>query len=132
MTFIILIETNGGNAITMDGKLKNMTYILIIVLVTLILCIPLLWKDLNVYYDDGIQHIARAYSTALSIKNHENTTVLSNLANEFGYSWDLFYGPLSSIMIILGKCITSTFIGGYKLVLFIGLLLSRHNYVFIC
>lgn len=116
----------------MEGKLKNITYILIILIVSLILCIPLLWKDLNVYYDDGIQHIARAYSTALSIKNHENTTVLSNLANEFGYSWDLFYGPLSSIMIILGKCITSTFIGGYKLVLFIGLLLSRHNYVFIC
>ena len=84
------------------------------------------------YYDDGIQHIARAYSTYLSIQNHEQATVLSNLANGFGYSWDLFYGPLSSIMIMLGKIITTTFIGGYKLILFIGLLLSRYRYVYIC
>ena len=132
MTFIILIETNGGNTITMEGKLKNITYILIILIVSLILCIPLLWKDLNVYYDDGIQHIARAYSTALSIKNHENTTVLSNLANEFGYSWDLFYGPFSTILILFSKLFTSTFINAYKLASFFGILLSRSYNVSFC
>ena len=116
----------------MKNKFKNVKYISILFIVCLILCIPLLWKDLNVYYDDGIQHIARAYSTYLSIQNHGQTTGLSNLANGLGYSWDLFYGPLSSIMVILGKIITTTFIGGYKLILFIGLLLSRYRYVYIC
>ena len=55
-------------------------------------------KDLNVYYDDGIQHIARAYATYLSIIHGEHTEVLSNLANGFGYSWDLFYGNFSKIL----------------------------------
>lgn len=124
MIIYIYINNNGGNTTTMKNKFKELRYISLILIVCLILCIPLLSSDLDVYYDDGIQHIARAYSTNLSIKNHEHTTVLSNLANGFGYSWDLFYGPLSSIMIILGKLITTTFISGYKLVLFIGLLLS--------
>lgn len=118
--------------IIMKDKLKKLKYIFIILIVSLILCIPLLWKDLNVYYDDGIQHIARAYSTYMSIQSHQSPSILSNLANGFGYSWDLFYGPLSTILIIIGKLVTSTFIGAYKFVLFLGLLLSRNNHVYIC
>lgn len=121
-----------GIKLKMKKILQKYKFFLIIFIIAVIVSIPLFWKDLDVYYDDGIQHIARAYSTYLSIQNHEQTTILSNLANGFGYSWDLFYGPLSSIMIILGKIITTTFIGGYKLILFIGLLLSRYRYVYIC
>ena len=116
----------------MKNKFKNAKYISILFVVCLILCIPLLWKDLNVYYDDGIQHISRAYATYLSIVNGEHTEVLSSLANEFGYSWDLFYGNFSTILILIGKCITTTFIGGYKFTLFIGLFLSRNNHVLVC
>ena len=116
----------------MKEKLEKYKYILVIFFIALITSIPLFWKSLDVYYDDGIQHIARAYSTYLSIIKGENTEVLSNLANGFGYSWDLFYGPISTIIILLGKIITTTFIGGYKFTLFIGLFCSRNNNVLFC
>ena len=116
----------------MKDKLKKYKYILIILVVASITSIPLLCKDLDVYYDDGIQHIARAYATYLSIINGEHTEVLSSLANGFGYSWDLFYGNFSTILILIGKCITTTFIGGYKFTLFLGLFLSRNNHVLVC
>ena len=116
----------------MREKLKKYKYIFIILVVAIIASIPLFRKDLDVYYDDGIQHIARAYATYLSIINGEHTEVLSSLANGFGYSWDLFYGNFSTIFILIGKCITTTFIGGYKFTLFIGLILSRNNYVLVC
>ena len=116
----------------MKEKFKKYKYILIILLVAIIESIPLFRKDLDVYYDDGIQHIARAYATYLSIINGEHTEVLSSLTNGFGYSWDFFYGNLSTIFILIGKCITTTFIGGYKFTLFIGLFLSRNNYVLVC
>ena len=116
----------------MKDKLKKYKYILIILVVASITSIPLLCKDLDIYYDDGIQHIARAYATYLSIINGEHTEVLSSLANGFGYSWDLFYGNFSTILILIGKCITTTFIGGYKFTLFLGLFLSRNNHVLVC
>lgn len=116
----------------MKEKLKKYKYIFIILVVAIITSIPLFRKDLDVYYDDGIQHIARAYATYLSIINCEHTEVLSSLANGFGYSWDFFYGNFSTILILIGKCITTTFIGGYKFTLFIGLFLSRNNHVLVC
>ena len=115
----------------MKEKLKKYKHIFIILIVAIIISIPLLQKDLDVYYDDGIQHIARAYATFLSIINGEHTEVLSNLTNGFGYSWDLFYGNLSTILILIGRILTTTFIGGYKFTLFIGLFLSRINNVFV-
>lgn len=108
----------------MKEWLKENKYILIIFIIAIIISIPLFRKDLDVYFDDGIQHIARAYATYLSIQNGENPEVLTSLANGFGYSWDLFYGPFSTILILIGKLITTTFIGGYKFTLFIGMLLS--------
>ena len=44
-------------------KNRNLIDILILVLVGLFLCIPLLNSNLDIYYDDGIQHIARAFGT---------------------------------------------------------------------
>ena len=116
----------------MKDKIKKYKYIFIILVVASIESIPLFSKDLDVYYADGIQHIARAYATYLSIINGEHTEVLSSLANGFGYSWDLFYGNFSTILILIGKCITTTFIGGYKFTLFLGLFLSRNNHVLVC
>ena len=116
----------------MKKKLSKIQFVLIILVISIVVSLPILEENLNVYFDDGSQHISRAYSSYLSITNGENTTVLSNLANGFGYSWDLFYGNFSTILILIGKCITTTFIGGYKFTLFIGLLLSRNNYVLFC
>lgn len=112
--------------------LNKLKYVILIIAVAMLVSIPLLSKNLDVYYDDGVQHICRAYSTYLSMKNGENTTVLSNLANGYGYSWNLFYGPLSVVAMLICKLVTTSFVNSYKLVLFLGLLLSRNNNVSFC
>lgn len=104
--------------------LKKWNFILIIIIFSIILSIPLINSNLDIYYDDGIQHIARAYSTYLAIEHGENPNILLNLGNNFGYSWDLFYGGFSTILILICKIITPNFMIAYKLSLFIGLLLS--------
>lgn len=108
----------------MREKLKNIKYFLIILIAAIIISFPLLKDNINVYFDDGIQHIGRAYETYLEIQNKGNPKILSNLNNGFGYSWDLFYGPLSTTLILITRLISGTFINSYKLVLFIGILIS--------
>ena len=58
--------------------------------------IPLFWKSFNYFNDDGIQHISRAFLTMKNLEKGQSTLVLPQLENNFGYSWSLFYGPLSS------------------------------------
>ncbi len=97
----------------------------IIILVACFLSLPLLKSNLDVYYDDGIQHIARAYGTLESIKeNGIFHNIISSFSNGFGYSWNLFYGPLSTYGIIFFKFLTGGFIGAYKLFVFVCLILS--------
>lgn len=108
----------------MKERFKNSKYFLMILIASTIISLPLLKSNIYVYFDDGIQHIGRAYETYLEIQNNGNPKILSNLTNGFGYSWDLFYGPLSTTLILIAKLITGTFINSYKLVLFIGILFS--------
>lgn len=65
------------------SKISSLKYIFLIIAFTIIVCIPCFNNDLDVYYDDGSQHISRAYSSYLSLINGENETVLSNLTNGF-------------------------------------------------
>ena len=108
----------------MKERLKGLLYYVILIVVVAIICIPLLSNKEDVYFDDGIQHIARAYSTQMAIENGESTKVLSNLTNGYGYSWDLFYGPLSTIGLLLTNMLMSSWVNAYKLLLFICLILS--------
>lgn len=108
----------------MKEKPNNTKYFLIILIASIIISLPLLKSNTDIYFDDGIQHIGRAYETYLEIQNKGNPKILSNLTNEFGYSWDLFYGPLSTTLILITRVIAGTFINSYKLVLFIGILIS--------
>lgn len=108
----------------MKEKIKKIIYYIIIVVVALFISIPLLDKHLDVYFDDGIQHIARAYSVSLSLEKGESTMVLSNLMNGYGYSWDLFYGALSTWGILLFNFFVKNYVVAYKLLLLASLLLS--------
>lgn len=105
-------------------KIKYILYYIILIIVACILCIPLVDEQLDVHFDDGIQHIARAYSTQMAIDNGESTKVLSNLTNGYGYSWDLFYGPLSTMGLLFTNLIMSSWVNAYKMLLFICLVLS--------
>lgn len=104
---------------------RKLIDILILILVGGILGIPLLDSKINVYYDDGIQHIARAFGTYTSIiENGLFPNVISIFTNDFGYSWNLFYGPLSTYGIILIKLIVNNYLLAYKVFVCIALILS--------
>lgn len=108
----------------MKNFFKNGKYILVILLIAVFASIPLFWKNLDIFADDGSQHIARAYLTFETLKSGENTNVLSSLTQGFGYSWNLFYGMFSTYMIIFFKLIVNNWEIAYKVTLFAGLFLS--------
>lgn len=91
----------------MKQKLKDY---LIILMFTIVVCIPLLNKNLDVYRDDGVQHIARLMGTYQSITGGENPPVItSNFCNEFGYSWNIFYSPLTAYLPLILRIFTNSF-----------------------
>lgn len=101
----------------MKNRIKDY---LIILLFTIIVCIPLMNKDFDIYRDDGIQHIARLMGTYQTITEGEYPPVImSNFCNEFGYSWNIFYSPFTAFMPLIFRIFTSS----YELILklFIGL-----------
>ena len=104
-------------------KKRNIIDYIIITLIVLTISIPLISKKLDVYFDDGIQHISRAYGTLIGIKNG-NFNVIPSFANNFGYSWNLFYGPLTTYGILILYLLVNNFIISYKIFLLIALLLS--------
>lgn len=98
--------------------------ILIIIVVSVFLSLPLLSKNINVLLDDGIQHVIRAKETGEAIKSFESSKVLINLCNNFGYSWDLFYGNFTSWITGIIYIIVNSEIIAFKITLFLLLLLS--------
>lgn len=108
-------------------KNRNLIDFLIIIFVVILIGIPLLNSKLDVYFDDGIQHIARAYGTEEAIKeNFLFPNIISSFSNSYGYSWNLFYGPLTTYGIIAIKFIVRNYIVAYKIFVLIFLLLSGY------
>ncbi len=108
-------------------KNKELIVIIILILVGLLIGVPLLNQNLDVYYDDGIQHIARAYGTLNSFKeNILFPNIISSFSNGFGYSWNLFYGPLSAFAIVVISLIFKNFIVAYKIFVLLCMILSGY------
>lgn len=106
-------------------KEKNIIYILILMVVATIAALPLLSSKLDVYTDDGIQHIARSFGTYEAIKNGVCFgNIIPSFSNGFGYSWNLFYGAFTTIGIIIFRIISGSYIIGYKLFAYTCLLFS--------
>ena len=77
-------------------KKKLIDYIIILIF-AIIISIPMLSQNFNIYADDGIQHIARLMGTMQSIEEGQVIPVImSNFCNGFGYSWNLFYSPITA------------------------------------
>lgn len=96
---------------------RSVVDIMCLILVALILSIPMFHSNHDIYLDDGSQHLMRAYGTYQSIKENGSSNVISNFVNGFGYSWNLFYGPLSSTLIIAMGVIFGSFNLGFKIVM---------------
>ena len=82
----------------------------IILLFTVIMLIPLFNSNFNIYVDDGIQHIARLMGTQQSIaEDGIFSNIMSNFCNGFGYSWNIFYSPLTAYIPLIFSIFSSSF-----------------------
>lgn len=104
---------------------ENTKNILILCIASIFICLPLLSSKLDIMYDDGIQHVSRLIGTYESIKEGQTfPLIMSKLCNNFGYSWNLFYSPLTAYLPLIFKLIGASFIGCLKLFMFFVVLLS--------
>ena len=104
---------------------ENTKNILILFIVSIFICLPLLNNKLDIMYDDGIQHVSRLIGTYESIKEGQIfPVIMSKLCNNFGYSWNLFYSPLTAYLPLIFKLIGASFIGCLKLFMFFVVFLS--------
>lgn len=73
------------------GLLKDEKYfvILIILIASIFVCIPLISKNVDMTYDDGIQHICRLMGTYQSLQEGQ-IKIMSNFCNGFRLFMEYF------------------------------------------
>lgn len=104
---------------------KKVLSYLIIFFVSIFLCIPLFSKYMDISRDDGIQHICRLIGTYDTLKEGQIfPVIMSGFCNGFGYSWNIFYSPLTAYIPLIFKIITSSFVLCLKLFMFCTIFLS--------
>lgn len=103
---------------------KALSYISII-LVSIFLCIPLFSKYMDISRDDGIQHICRLIGTYDTIKEgHIFPVIMSGFCNGFGYSWNIFYSPLTAYFPLIFRLFTSSYVVILKLFMLLTIMFS--------
>lgn len=106
-------------------KEKNYLYYFIILLITLLVCIPLFNSKFMIVKDDGIHHIYRIMGSLDSIKeNSMFPQIMSSFCNGFGYSWNIFYSPFTAYAPIIFAILSNSYIMGLKLFMFVLMLFS--------
>lgn len=106
-------------------KKEKVMSILIIFIATIFVCIPLFDQKIDMTYDDGIQHICRLMGTSQSIEEGQPfATIMSNFCNEFGYSWNIFYSPITAFVPLLFRIIGMSYTNCIKIFMFIVVFLS--------
>lgn len=112
------------NLIKYCREKEIINYILIII-ASIIISIPLANKSLNIYRDDGIQHICRIIGTEQTLADKQFLPmIMSNLCNNFGYSWNIFYSPLTAYMSVVLRIFNFSYVNCLKLCMFVIVLLS--------
>lgn len=112
------------NLIKYCKEKETINYILIII-ASIIISIPLANKNLNIYRDDGIQHICRIIGTEQTLADKQFLPmIMSNLCNNFGYSWNIFYSPLTAYMSVVFRIFNFSYVNCLKLCMFVIVLLS--------
>ena len=105
--------------------IKNNIQYIFILIASIIICIPLLSKNLDIYRDDGIQHVCRLIGTYESLNTADFLPmIMSNFCNNFGYSWNIFYSPFTAYVPLIFKIFNLSFVNCIKLFMFAITLLS--------
>ena len=109
-------EQENSKEKTLLEKLKafihNKSFIasLFIIIVSMISLIPMFDPNYNIQFNDGVQHICRLIGTEQSIKEGELIPVImSNFCNGFGYSWNLFYSPVTAYLPLIFRIFTTSY-----------------------
>lgn len=103
---------------------KLISYV-IIILMAIATCIPLFSKHMNILQDDGIQHIYRLTGTYSSLQEKNMfPNIMSGFCNGFGYSWNIFYSPLTAYLPLIFKIFIPSFVVLLKIFMFLTILLS--------
>ena len=98
---------------------------IVILVASIFVSIPLLSRKLNMLYDDGVQHICRLMGTFQSIQEGQTfPVIMSNFANGFGYSWNLFYSPITAYAPLIFKILGFSFTNCIKMFMFLVVFLS--------
>ena len=106
-------------------KEKEIINYILIIIASIIISIPLANKNLNIYRDDGIQHICRIIGTEQTLADKQFLPmIMSNLCNNFGYSWNIFYSPLTAYMSVVLRIFNFSYVNCLKLCMFVIVLLS--------
>ena len=106
-------------------KEKEIINYILIIIASIIISIPLANKNLNIYRDDGIQHICRIIGTEQTLADKQFLPmIMSNLCNNFGYSWNIFYSPLTAYMSVMFRIFNFSYVNCLKLCMFVIVLLS--------
>lgn len=106
-------------------KNKKLLSYLAIFFISLFICIPLFSKYMDISRDDGIQHICRLIGTMDTLKQGNLfPVIMSELGNGFGYSWNIFYSPLTAYVPLIFSLFTSSYVIMLKLFMFATVFLS--------
>lgn len=99
---------------------KSYINYILIVIVSMVICLPLLKKNLNIYIDDGIQHLCRLIGTYQTLASKQFLPmIMSNFCNNFGYSWNIFYSPITAYAPLLFKIFKFSFTNCLKMFIFV-------------
>lgn len=106
-------------------KNKKVISYLAIFFISILICVPLFSKYIDISRDDGIQHICRLIGTVNSFKQGDAfPVIMADFCNGFGYSWNLFYSPLTAYLPLIFKIFTSSFVIVLKLFMWMSIFLS--------
>lgn len=101
------------------GKTCEVGQVLIICIIAIFVCSPMINPNLNIIKDDGVQHVYRIIGTENSIKeNLFFPQIMSEFCNGFGYSWNIFYSPLTAFLPLIFKIVTNSYIEILKIFMF--------------
>ena len=114
----------------MKIKKTNLITFLIIMITSIFVSIPLF--KFNIQYDDGIQHVVRLIETARELKwGNFFPVIMQNLCNGFGYSWNLFYSPLTAYMPLVFRIFSLSFENCLRLFMFFLSIASGYSMYFL-
>ena len=105
-------------------KHNTICYYVLLILVALLISIPLCTNGFIITHD-GTAHFSRNYGTIIGIKNGEFlSAIVPNFCGGFGYSWNLFYPPLSTYINAFFYLIVTNYIISMKLTLIFSIICS--------